>query len=348
VVTTNHPRPRDRVLIATAVAMAAALVALNVLRASADQRNASDFTWYWRAGQALLHGQSPYKVINAVGPYPYSEGFLYPLPAALIAAPFALLPLRIAMIAFCAALAGMLAFVLTRDGYWRLPLLMSFPMLWCAQSGQWTPLVLAAILAPSLGGLAVAKPTLAAAAFAYTPRRRFMVSAAVALVVSVVIFPRWPGEYLAEVAARTSANYHIPLLVFPGPMLVLAALRWRRAEARMLLVMSCVPQTMLFYDQLPLAVIAGTFRQALVFSLASYAPIVAIYFLPRPADDTTAATVATTSVVLVWMYYLPCLLAVLRRPNVGEVPAFAERLSAHFPRWLRGEASDSRAASTPP
>jgi hypothetical protein len=333
----SRPRIRDRTLIAIGVAVAAGLIAANVLRANGDPRNASDFTWYWRAGRAVLAGQSPYHVINVVGPYPYSEGFLYPLPAAIISVPFALLPLRAGMVAFCAVLAGTLAFLLTRDGFWRLPLLMSFPMLWCAQSGQWTPLVVAAGIAPTLGGLAVAKPTLAAAAFAYTPRRSFIVSGAVALGLAFAVLPRWPNEYIAEVAARTTATYHIPFLVFPGPALVLAAARWRRPEARLLLVMSCVPQTMLFYDQLPLALVARTFRQSLVFALASYAPIVAIYFLPRPANDTIAATVATTSVVLVWMYYLPCLIVVLRRPNVGDVPASVERISARLPSWLRGE-----------
>jgi hypothetical protein len=333
----SRPRTRDRVLIAIAVAFVAGLIAAYVLSSASDPHNASDFTWYWRAGRALLHGRSPYQVINVEGPYPYSEGFLYPLPAALIAAPFALLPLRAAMIAFCAALAGTLTFVLTRDGFWRLPLLMSFPMLWCAQSGQWTPLVLAATVAPVLGGFAVAKPTLAAAAFAYRPRRSFIISAAIALVASLAILPGWPNEYIAEVGTRTTANYHIPLLVFPGPALALAVLRWRRPEARLLLVMSCVPQTMLFYDQLPLALVAATFRQALVFALASYAPIIAIFLLPRPATDTMADTVATTSVVLVWLYYLPCLVTVLRRPNVGEVPALIERMTARLPSWLRGQ-----------
>ena len=340
----SQPRVRDRALIAVGVAIAAGLIAANVLRSNADPQNASDFTWYWRAGRALLAGQSPYRVIDAVGPYPYSEGFLYPLPAALVAVPFALLPLRAGMVAFSAVLAGTLSFLLTRDGFWRLPLLMSFPMLWCAQSGQWTPLVVAAAIAPVLGGVAVAKPTLALAAFAYAPRRRFIISGVVVTAVSFIVLPGWPNEYVAEVAARTTANYHIPFLVFPGAALGLAALRWRRPEARLLLVMSCVPQTMLFYDQLPLALMAATFRQALVFALASYAPIVAIYFLPRPANDTIAATVATTSVVLVWMYYLPCLIVILRRPNVGDVPAVVERMSARLPPWLRGKPERSMMA----
>jgi hypothetical protein len=328
------------------VAFAAGLVAAHVALVASDPRNASDFTWYWRAGRALLERQSPYAVINPVGPYPYSEGFLYPLPAALIAAPFAAFPLWPAMIAFCAAVAGCLAFTMTRDGYWRLPLLMSFPMLWCAQSGQLTPLAVAAAFAPGLGALAVTKPTLAVAALAYAPRRRFIVSATVAMVISLVISPGWPNEYLAEVQARTVTHYHVPLLIMPGPVLVLAALRWRRPEARLLLAMACVPQTMLFYDQLPLLTVARTFRQALVIALASYTPIAVIYFLPRPADDSLVTTLATTSAVIVWLYYIPCLVEVLRRPNVGTVPAPLERLSAGLPTWLRGRPLADSGAST--
>jgi hypothetical protein len=332
----STPRIRDRWLVAFGVACAAGLVVAHFAYANSDPSNASDFTWYWRAGRAMLARESPYRVINATGPYPYNEGFLYPLPAALIAAPFATLAMWPAMVGFCATLAGCLAFILTRDGFWRLPILMSFPMVWCAQSGQLAPLGVAAAMAPMLGGFAIAKPTLAIAAFAYAPRKRFIVSAAIMLGITLVVAPTWPNEYVAELRVRTAANYHIPLLILPGPLLLLAALRWRRPEARLLLAMACVPQTMLFYDQLPLLLIARTFRQSLVLALGSYLPIVAIYVLPRPADDSLVATLATTSTVIVWLYYLPCLVEVLRRPNVGNVPRVIERCSTSFPSWLKG------------
>jgi hypothetical protein len=248
-------RHRDRVLVAFGVACAAAAIALYTLRVTVNPNNASDFTWYWRAGRAILEGQSPYRVINPDGPYPRSAGFLYTLPAALIAAPFALLPLWPGMVAFCAFTAGTLAFVMTRDGYWRLPLLMSFPMLWCVKSGQWTPLAVAAALSPGLACLAVAKPTIAAVAFAHSPTRRFAASATAILLLALALAPGWPLEYLAEIRVRAAVNYGVPFLVFPGPLLLLAVARWRRPEARPLLALACVPQTMLFYDQLPLLVV---------------------------------------------------------------------------------------------
>ena len=329
-------RNRDRLLVAIGVACAAAAIATYAIRSHGDPNNAGDFTWYWRAGRAILEGQSPYRVINPDGPYPRNAGFLYPLPAALIAAPFALFPLWHGMAAFSAFAAGTLAFVMTRDGYWRLPLLMSFPMLWCVQSGQWTPLVVAAALSPVLACLAIAKPTIAAAAFAHSPTRRFAASATAILLLALALAPGWPSEYLAEIRVRAAVNYSIPFLVFPGPLLLLAVARWRRPEARLLLALACVPQTMLFYDQLPLLVLARSFREALVMAVASYVPIAVIFFLPRPPDDSVAATLVITSPVIVCLYYLPCLVAVLLRPNVGDVPAFVDRLARYAPQWLRG------------
>ncbi len=96
------PRNRDRLLVALGVACAAAAIATYAIRLNGDPNNASDFTWYWRAGRAILEGRSPYRVINPDGPYPRNAGFLYPLPAALIAAPFALFPLWHGMAAFSA------------------------------------------------------------------------------------------------------------------------------------------------------------------------------------------------------------------------------------------------------
>jgi hypothetical protein len=71
-------------------------------------------------------------------------------------------------------------------------------------------------------------------------------------------------------------------------------------------------------------------------AVASYVPIAVIFFLPRPPDDSVAATLVITSPVIVCLYYLPCLVAVLLRPNVGDVPAFVDRLARYAPQWLRG------------
>ena len=153
-------------------------------------------------------------------------------------------------VVFCAVGAGILAFSLTRDGYWRLPALMSMPMLICMSNGQWAPLITAAALSPAFAWLAAVKPTLGAVIAARpTPFR--LASVVVFGLLTIAIWPWWPQEYLAELAMREKANYTMPILLFPGPILVAALLRWRRPEARLLFVMACAPQNLGWYGDGP-------------------------------------------------------------------------------------------------
>jgi len=189
---------------------------------------------------------------------------------------------------------------------------------------------------PWLGAVAVGKATLSAAVFAYRPNWRFVVSAAGIGLLSLAFLPGWPAEYFAEIAGRTRGNYRVPLLVGPGILLPLALLRWRRPEARLIAVMSCVPQTMLFYDQLALGLVAGSLRQAMIFAACSYLPF---FVIPLMAPRGTLAVLSDiTSVLIVWMYYLPCLIVVLARPNTGPVPVWVERAAERLPAALRGRA----------
>jgi hypothetical protein len=66
--------------------------------------------------------------------------------------------------------------------------------------------------------------------------------------------------------------------------LLIALLRWRRPEARVLAALACVPQTMRFIDQLPLLAVAQSFRQSLLVSLLSYVPLFLMPFLPLPIE----------------------------------------------------------------
>jgi len=297
------------------------------------EAGAADFTWWWRAGHALLTAQSPYRTIDATGPYPFREGFLYPLPAAVVSVPFALLDMPRGFVVFCAVSAGVLAFSLTRDGYWRLPALMSMPMLTCMSNGQWAPLITAAALSPAFAWLAAVKPTLGGAIIAARPTP-FRIASVVAFgLVTIAIWPWWPREYLAELALREKANYTTPLLLFPGPLLVAALLRWRRPEARLLFIMACAPQNLGWYDQVPLSIVPGTFRQVLIFSLLSYVPLFLVPFVRDPAS--TAHSYEILSRMVICACYLPCLIAVLARPNEGEVPAIIDRWIRRFPPAIR-------------
>lgn len=312
------PTIERRICVAFAVGLAGALVGWIKLhhRWMTGEAGAGDFTVFWRAGHALLHGQNPYAAIDPTGPYPFISGFLYPLPAAIVTAPLALLSMPNALVAFCGVGAAVLAFALTHDGtYWRLPMLMSMPMLWSTSTGQWAPFITAAIFLPSLGWLAACKPNLGVAAFAWRPTWRFVVTGAVFVAVVTAVYPWWPREYLKEIAVREVGAYKIPVATPGGFILLLALLRWRRPEARMLAVLACVPQTMRFIDQMPLLLVARNFRQMLWLSLLSYIPLFAMPFLPTPVETGITAETRLTSPLIVVAYYLPCLVMVLMRPN---------------------------------
>jgi hypothetical protein len=106
-------------IIACGVAIAAGTIASIKLRHRwlTGEAGAADFTWWWRAGHALLAGDSLYRAIDATGPYPFREGFLYPLLAAVVGAPFALVDLPTGFVLFVAVSTAILSLALTRDGY---------------------------------------------------------------------------------------------------------------------------------------------------------------------------------------------------------------------------------------
>jgi hypothetical protein len=82
----------------------------------------------------------------------------------------------------------------------------------------------------------------------------------------------------------------------------------------MLTVMACMPQTMLFYDQLVLGLVARGWKQAAAFAVLSWLPFAAIPVL-APVANSLAEYSDITAQLIVWLYYLPCLAVVLLRPN---------------------------------
>jgi hypothetical protein len=287
----------------------------------------------------MLRGFSPYKVINTMPVYPFSAGYPYFLSTAAVMMPFGLLSPPTAMAVFSGLSAGILAYALTKEGYWRIPLIVSAPVVWSTSTGQLTPLITAAILLPTLGWLAPIKFTLGAAGALYNLSIRYVVLAAGIVLLSVLIWPWWPREWWAELSDFPHRAYHVPVFVPGGVILIAGLARWRRPEARLLVAMACIPQTMLFYDQLPLALVARSRRQALAFALASYAaPALSVALYGMAAMDRMLLFARHAPIILV-CYYLPCLVVVLMRPNEGLVPQWVERRAIHLPAWLRGRPS---------
>ena len=334
---TRLPPMQARVAIAVGVALAAFALAILRLRA-APYVYAGDFTWHWRAGRAMLDGISPYRAINTLPYYPFNSGYYYLLPTAVIATPFAMMAPHLAAAVFVGCSFGLLALALTRDGYWRLPLLASLPAVWCIFSGQVVALATATILLPALWWLWPLKYTLGAAGAAYHLSARYLALGLALVGLTMIIWPWWPRDWVAELSDNNGRYYRVPLLVPGGVLLLATLLRWRRPEARLVAAMACVPQTMLFYDQLPLVLTANSYRQALWVSIGSYAaPLVAMAFYGSAAVDLRVL-VGRNAPLILTCYYAPAAILVLLRPNVGQVPGWMERASNVLPAWLRGSA----------
>lgn len=319
---TTAPPLKLRIAVALVAALAtAAFVWWFGYRAGQFGPGGSDFDHLWFAARTLITTGDPYARLSS-GP------LLYPLPTVLVATPFALLPRLVARIGFVSLSAGLFTFALTRDGFQRLPIILSAAMVDAARTGQWSMLFAAAVMLPALNGLAVVKPNLGAALCAATASRRALLSAAVGAAALVgaafAVDAGWIRHWLTSLASRPD-HFRIPLLGPGGPLLALAVLRWRRLDARLLLAWAAVPHAPLLYDVLPLAIVARTRQESLVFALLTYAALFAQSMLIEQRTDGTA-TLAVG--ILNLTIYLPCLIVVLRRPNEGEPPAWLTLLHA--------------------
>jgi hypothetical protein len=303
---------RQRLVLAAATGIVAAVL-LYAVTIRHPNVVALDYTWHWRAARALLDGQNPYRVIQPVGAYPYSAGYYYPLPAAFLALPFAQLPANIA----AALSVGIAAFVftlsVTGESLSRWPLLLSSPMFGAVVTGQFTvPLIAAALAWPSMQVLAIAKPNLGIAVSAARPSRWSLVGGAVTVLIAFVLVPSWLTDWIRVI--RADPGVHVaPIRVVGGAAMLVAVARWRNANARLLLVMSMVPQTMTFYDTLPVVLCARTFRQSLVIALTSQLAMVLAVPYAAHIESQPAIFQGTAWLALVGIY-LPALLFVLREP----------------------------------
>jgi hypothetical protein len=294
---------------------------------------ATDFHYFWYASQAWKQGIDPYSIRPRAAwrqIWPLWDRLFYPLPALLVVSPFVQSTLRVGHLAFVAAGTGLLAWRLSDKALWPLLIFASPGFAMAARLGQWSPFLIFAALTPAAGFLLTCKPTLGFACFTYWPKWQAVVSALALLAVSRLIMPDWPAKWLANVGEVRA--HPAPIATAAGPFLALALLRWRQREARMLLVMACVPQLLMFADQLPLFLVARNRREALLYTLSGV--VTAIIWIPR--HYLQPGIVALTAPYVLVGCYLPALWIVMRRPNEGYVPRWMEKLANRFPHWLRG------------
>jgi hypothetical protein len=292
-----------------------------VLRGTSDPA-VSDFDQLWHGARAVLRGADPYEVVGPYGEFAW-DNLYYPFPALLLVSPLALLPLLAARACFAAISAGLLAAALIRESPVRLLMMLSAPTMIAIGRGQLSPLILAALYFPSLAWVGLAKPNIALAVVPFSANPyRSLVAAAIGgsglLLLSFAIEPGWLSAWLAEMPRKGDSA---PMLVRTGGFLILLALlRWRRREARLLVALGCVPQTPSFYDAVPLFAIPRGFRQVAWLVIAGN---VALLLLTSGIGLTLQEIGATYAErVMLWSgvcLYLPSLWMVLRRPNTDTV-----------------------------
>ena len=257
----------ERIQIAIFIGVAAALAAFIAFGLVPDML-ARDFTYPWRGARALLAGENPYQVIRPSGPPPYDMFFMYPLTAAVVAVPFALLPAAIGGALFSGIGAATLAYVLSDRGLGRFWLFLSPPFLLAVVLAQWSPLLIAGALSLPVSWALACKPTIGAALFLFRPTWKRVIVGGSLVLVALALQPDWIQQWVA--AARTVPEHYAPALRPMGVLALLTLLRWRRPEARLVAAMALVPQNLYFYDQLPLWLVASNGRRTLALTTLSW------------------------------------------------------------------------------
>jgi hypothetical protein len=269
-----------------------------------------DFDLLYHAASHLLRGSNPYPIATQWYPWP----LFYPLPAVLVAAPFTLLPLELARVAFDIVVGSTFAYALwRRRGPYALLALGSGAYLFAMRAGQITPLVVAAGLIPSLGFLLTAKPNIGLALWLARPNRRALASALMVVLFSLIILPSWPLDW---VHALQTENQHLRPPIFRpfGFLLLLAAFRWKTPGGAMLLALALIPQNTLPHELVPLAVIPGNLVEMGIYVAGTF---IALAVTAEAMDRMTpfVEMVAALWPTMLMAVYLPMLYLVLRQPT---------------------------------
>jgi hypothetical protein len=274
----------------------------------------SDFEQIWIGARALTSGADPYAVVPTTGTrYP----LFYPLTALLVGLPFAAVPFDAARVLWAAASGALFAWAAFRYGRGLPTALLSASFLNAIVQGQWSPLLTAAVVIPSLSWALAVKPSVGAALFAAFPSRRALVGGLVLLGLSLAVSPAWPSRWLEALKAT---SHMVPLVARPGGFILLVALvRWRRPEARLLAALACVPQTIGLYETLPLFLIPRTRWQGYGLAGLSYISAFAqVAAVPRLPGMTLDAVLAGRWPFMFVGLYLPALVLVLLPGRVAD------------------------------
>ena len=303
------PAPTRPGLAALVAALAFVVVCRLFLYAWMPDRS-NDFDFLYHAAARLLGGENPYP--------PATQWFPYPLPAVLLAVPFTAIPLSLARPIFDVLVGAAFVYAMWRHrGPYALLAVASGAYLLAMWNGQTTPLIVAAALVPVLGIFLAVRPNTAAALWIAWPSLRTLLAASLVLVVSLVVLPSWPWDWW--LALPLDHRPMMPPILRPfGFVLLLAALRWRLPEGRLILAIAFIPQTTLPYELVPLALIPANRLEMGIYVAGTWIAVAAAEGLHL--SDSMARWNVSGWPVTLCAVYLPMLYLAFRRQKSKSVP----------------------------
>jgi hypothetical protein len=257
-------------------------------------QGAADFRWALHLAQRVVARQNPYDT-------PLEQ---YPLPAAFFALPLLRMRPEVAAGVFYGISTFLLALGLTRQNYGRLRVFLAYPYWAGLFTAQWSAMIAASAFFPVLLPATMMKPQVGLPVFLTRLSRRGLLACVFVAGLSIALSPHWLVLWL-----RQSHYYEhfIPLLVFPGPLLLLALLRYRDRDAWLLLLAALMPQRW-FFDSFTLWLIPKSRREIVLTAGCSWgAGIWRWYHTPHSFTEVGRWTVV--------FIYLPMLVVVLWREN---------------------------------
>ena len=136
--------------------------------------------------------------------------------------------------------------------------------------------------------------------------------------------PSWPLRWLASLPANIT---NLPLLLPGGFLLLTGLLRWRTSEGRLVAALACVPQTIGYYDMLPLFLLPRRRSHAYVLAALTYlAWYVTALRVPDLEQEPLQSVLVRRWPYLLLLVYLPALAMALGLPPFRTSAPVPDRL----------------------
>jgi len=267
-------------------------------------QEAGDFRWAIHLAARLVAHQNPYDT-------PLEQ---YPLPTAFLGLPFVRIPPEIAGGIFYGISSFLLALGVTRENYGGLRIFFAYPYWAGLLAAQWSAIIAASAFFPLLLPMTMMKPQVGLPVFLTRLSRRGILACLAVGGLSLLVLPHWPILWLQQ---RHYYDHFFPLFVFPGPLLLLALLRYRDRDAWLLLLSALMPQRW-FFDSFTLWLIPKSRWEFVLTAAISWCAGIWRWY-HQPASFTE---VGRASVIL---FYLPMLIVLLLRKGSTPEPAVDTR-----------------------